>query len=114
MVLTPPPALSPFPSGCLLFPSSLLPAPSFPLSVWLRRGAGSSVSTQVGVGSSEVLVINTTFVPEFCGAVRSQQGDLLEVKYTVSPHPHQYGRRGGEIGSLAVADRGWVALLAVV
>jgi hypothetical protein len=34
---------------------------------------------QVGPGSNEQFIINTTFSPPVCGGVRSQQGDLLEV-----------------------------------
>jgi len=48
----------------------------------LNSQQGSSISTQVGPQSSEQLVINTTFSPPICGAVRAQNGDLLEVKYT--------------------------------
>ncbi|EKX32996.1 hypothetical protein GUITHDRAFT_120829 [Guillardia theta CCMP2712] len=43
---------------------------------------GGAVSTQVGVQSSEELVVKTLKMPEDCGAVRAQQGDVLEVKYT--------------------------------
>ena len=38
-----------------------------------REGSGA-VSTQVGPGSTEQLIINTTYSPPVCGAVRSQQG----------------------------------------
>ena len=34
---------------------------------------------QVGPGSNEQFIINTTYSPPVCGGVRSQQGDLLEV-----------------------------------
>eukprot|EP00960_Hanusia_phi_P059115 764079-Hanusia_phi.AAC.2 len=44
---------------------------------------GGAVATQVGVESSEELVITTLKKPDECGAVRAQQGDVLEVKYTV-------------------------------
>ena len=38
--------------------------------------------SQVGVLGSEKLIVNVTKVPDECGAIRTQQGDVLEVKYT--------------------------------
>ncbi|KAJ1464154.1 hypothetical protein T484DRAFT_1870730 [Baffinella frigidus] len=38
--------------------------------------------SQVGTSSSETLQVNVTFAPDTCGAIRTQQGDVLEVKYT--------------------------------
>jgi hypothetical protein len=37
---------------------------------------------QVGVLGSEMLIVNVTKLPDECGAIRTQQGDVLEVKYT--------------------------------
>jgi len=37
---------------------------------------------QVGVLGSEKLIVNVTKLPDECGAIRTQQGDVLEVKYT--------------------------------
>jgi hypothetical protein len=36
----------------------------------------------VGVLGSEKLIVNVTKLPDECGAIRTQQGDVLEVKYT--------------------------------
>ena len=48
----------------------------------LNSDAGTTVQTQVGVMGSDKLIVNVTKLPEVCGAIRSQQGDVLEVKYT--------------------------------
>jgi len=48
----------------------------------LNSESGAVVETQVGPLGSEKLVVNITKVPEQCGAIRTQQGDLIEVKYT--------------------------------
>ena len=48
----------------------------------LNSDTGTTVQTQVGVMGSDKLIVNVTKVPEVCGAIRSQQGDVLEVKYT--------------------------------
>jgi len=48
----------------------------------LNSEVGDVVATQVGVLGSEKLIVNVTKVPDECGAIRTQQGDVLEVKYT--------------------------------
>jgi len=48
----------------------------------LNSESGAVVETQVGPLGSEKLVVNITKVPDQCGAIRTQQGDLIEVKYT--------------------------------